>query len=55
MVEEAHRKVARRDGRLEGEPHNEPAGGSRMKETQRDLTSLSTPVKDEAHDEESQS
>lgn len=51
MVEKAQRSVARRDGRLEGEPDVEPDGSSRMKDTQRDLTSLSTPVKDDESEE----
>lgn len=37
------RHVTRRDGRLEGEP--DPEEGSVAKEAQRDLTSLSTPVR----------
>lgn len=43
----AHRQVARRDARLEGEPDNEPDAASAqrpMKDAQRDLTSLSGPV-----------
>lgn len=45
---EATRHVARRDGRLEGEPDVEPDAPSPrqpMKDAQRDLTSLSGPVK----------
>jgi hypothetical protein len=47
---EAHRQVDRRDGRLEGMNDDEPDAGApegerAMKDTQRDLTSLSGPVK----------
>ena len=54
MVEEptAQRHVTRRDARLEGEPDVEPGAeagaGQAMKETQRDLTSLSGPLKRDA-------
>lgn len=46
---EAHRGVARRDAGLEGERDAEPSGAltedeRAMKETQRDLTSLSGPT-----------
>lgn len=53
MVEDpaqAHRQVTRRDGRLEGEPDQEPSGtglpdaDQMQKDAQRDLTSLSTNV-----------
>lgn len=47
---EATRHVTRRDARREGEPDSEPSGEAlseddrAMKDTQRDLTSLSGPV-----------
>lgn len=47
---DAHRQVARRDARKEGEPDDEPGAEGlsddeqAMKDTQRDLTSLSGPV-----------
>ena len=46
----ANRQVTRRDARTEGEPDSEPSAQSlpedeqAMKDAQRDLTSLSTPV-----------
>jgi hypothetical protein len=51
----AHRQVARRDARLEGEIDHEPDADSSerpMKDAQRDLTSLSGPVDRPAHDDE---
>lgn len=50
MTTDAHRHVTRRDARLEGEPDLEPDAATSdederaMKETQRDLTSLSSPL-----------
>ena len=47
---EAHRQVTRRDARKEGEPDMEPSDKElterelAMKDTQRDLTSLSGPL-----------
>jgi hypothetical protein len=50
---EAHRQITRRDARPEGEPDVEPSAEqlsekeNAMKDTQRDLTSLSGPLLDE--------
>lgn len=47
---DAHRQVVRRDARKEGEPDDEPSAPvlsddeQAMKDTQRDLTSLSGPI-----------
>ena len=52
----ANRQVTRRDARKEGEPDAEPSGQTlpdderAMKDAQRDLTSLSTPVPRAARD-----
>lgn len=49
-MSEAHRQIARRDARKEGEPDAEPSGKEltrkerATKDAQRDLTSLSGPV-----------
>lgn len=54
----AHRQVARRDAREEGEPDMEPSAKElqgdelAMKDSQRDLTSLSTPVPRARDDED---
>jgi hypothetical protein len=54
----ANRHVARRDARLEGEPDPEPSAlqatprEQANKDSQRDVTSLSTPIPDDDQDED---
>lgn len=56
---EANRQVTRRDARKEGEPDAEPSEQTlpdderAMKDSQRDLTSLSTPVPRAERDDDS--